>query len=393
MKAGYRIRENKLGARPHLKWVVEGKKNGSRTRKFFTTKKEAETYALIKNTELLNTGTEGAAFPLELRAMALSCERDLAPFGKNIRDAVNFYLPHLARMAKPHPVEGVVKEAVASKTADGLRRATLIEFEHRAGHFAKAFPARDIGSITLEEIESWLRGSFPHPVTRNNNRKAVLNLFNFAMSKKYISENPAKQIQKAKEARNEIGILTPDQVSALLTNASPEILPHFAIALFAGIRPDELAPDRKADQGLESSDVKWKQGIIRVRAEVSKVGKPRNVKIEPNLAKWLKPYHKAAGRVSPPKWVGKKWGELFRGARTAAGITDWQDDILRHSYATYWLETHRDAPALAMEMGNSVEVILERYNKVLDEPEDAKLFWAIMPRKKSKVVAAGESPT
>jgi hypothetical protein len=41
-------------------------------------------------------------------------------------------------------------------------------------------------------------------------------------------------------------------------------------------------------------------------------------------------------------------------------------------------------------MGNSVEVILERYSKVLDEPDDAVKFWAIEPEKGGENVVAFE---
>jgi len=380
MKEGYRVKPYK---HPKMKWVVRGKESGKWVRKFFGTKVEASSYADLKNTDLLNLGLEGKEFPLELRVMATECERDLAPFGKTIRDAVNYYLPHIQRASKARLIEKVVEEAETSKKADGLKKPTLTEFGHRAGHFAKAFPGREVGMFTQEEIEEWLRATFENPVTRNNTRKTVVNLFNFAMSRKYIATNPAAGIKKAREDRSEIGILTPGQVSALLTSASSEMLPYFAIAVFAGIRPEELAPPLKDDAGVEWSDVKWAQGIIRVRAEVSKVGKPRNVKIEPTLAKWLAPYRHAKGRIAP-----SKWREHFRNARTAAGITEWPTDCLRHSFASYWLQIHRDAPALALEMGNSVEVILERYSKVLDEPEDAVKFWAIEPAEDGEKVVA-----
>ncbi len=49
------------------------------------------------------------------------------------------------------------------------------------------------------------------------------------------------------------------------------------------------------------------------------------------------------------------------------------------------------ACALPLKMGNSVEVIMERYSKVLDEPEDAARFWAITPAEDAgKVVAFAE---
>ena len=131
------------------------------------------------------------------------------------------------------------------------------------------------------------------------------------------------------------------------------------------------------------SDIKWKQNIIRVRAEVSKVGKARNVTIEPNLHEWLKPYQKMQGKICTPSWI-----RLFRKTRREAGINNWPHDCLRHSFATYWLEKYKDAPRLALEMGNSVSIILEHYHKVLDDPTDATKFWNIKPAKGSgKVVA------
>jgi len=176
MKTGYRVKAYKHAK---MKWVVRGKENGKWVRRFFATKGEASTYAEIKNTELLNLGLEGKEFPLALRVMATECETRLAEFGKTLRDAVDFYIPHLARASKARPVEEVVKEALASKTADGLKKPTLIEFGHRCGLFSKAFPARDIGSLGQEEIEKWLRTSCPNPVTRNNTRKTVVNLAQF----------------------------------------------------------------------------------------------------------------------------------------------------------------------------------------------------------------------
>ena len=129
---------------------------------------------------------------------------------------------------------------------------------------------------------------------------------------------------------------------------------------------------------LQWSDVKWKQSTIRVRAEVSKVGKARNVAIEPNLRAWLKPYEKTQGPICTPDWL-----RLFRKTRQDAKITKWPHDCLRHSFATYWLEKYKDAPRLALEMGNSVSVILAHYHKVLDDPTDATKFWNIKPGKRT----------
>ena len=67
--------------RSHLKFVVNFRQNGKRARSFFETKKAADSFAQLKNNELLIGETAGA--------------KQLAAFGKTIADAIEFYLPHL----------------------------------------------------------------------------------------------------------------------------------------------------------------------------------------------------------------------------------------------------------------------------------------------------------
>src|ERR1051325_1694095 len=90
----HKVRPYRDSKRPHLQYVVNTKEGGKRTRSFFETKKEAETFAQQKNVELLNGGREAAEFPSALRVMAGEAASTLSPFGKTIMDAVNFYLPH-----------------------------------------------------------------------------------------------------------------------------------------------------------------------------------------------------------------------------------------------------------------------------------------------------------
>ena len=118
MKSGYRVKANK---HPHLKWVVRGKEHGKWARKYFEKKGAADTYAQLKNTELLNLGQQGAELPIELRLMAMDCQRRLADFGKTILDAVNFYIPHLTKAKRAVSVRSVADEVVTTKKSNGTR--------------------------------------------------------------------------------------------------------------------------------------------------------------------------------------------------------------------------------------------------------------------------------
>ena len=76
-------------------WLVDGRTSGKGTRWFFPSKIEAETKADLLRVKRRNQGTAAIHFPERLRNEALECNQLLAPFGKTLRDAVKFYLPHL----------------------------------------------------------------------------------------------------------------------------------------------------------------------------------------------------------------------------------------------------------------------------------------------------------
>jgi hypothetical protein len=77
-------------------WCVTWPRIGTgRNRQFFVDKEDAETLRSQKSIELENQGRAGLSFGERQRAEYLDSADLLKPFGKSIRDAVNFYLPHL----------------------------------------------------------------------------------------------------------------------------------------------------------------------------------------------------------------------------------------------------------------------------------------------------------
>jgi len=66
-----------------------------RNREYFKEKIEAETFLKQKLAEQTRYGEERMAFGLRQRVEHLKCAEKLAPFKVTLREAVNFYLPHL----------------------------------------------------------------------------------------------------------------------------------------------------------------------------------------------------------------------------------------------------------------------------------------------------------
>src|SRR5262249_28055722 len=174
---------------------------------------------------------------------------------------------------------------------------------------------------------------------------------------------------KVKEADGTIGILSVTQAARLL-EASGELLPYVAIGLFAGLRSSEI-------ERLDWSDINFESDLIKVEAMKGtrkNTRRRRFVRIQENLHEWLQPCRELRGHVAPQG----NFRELFDAAREAAGITKWPTNALRHSFGSYHLAHFNDVNALALEMGNSPEMIFAHYRELV-RPKEAARYWSLKP--------------
>jgi hypothetical protein len=119
-----------------------------RNREYFRDKREAEIFLKQKLAEQANYGVEGMAFNLRQRAECLECIERLAPFKATLRDAVDFYLPHLEATNRSCTAKQLVDEIVAAKKADGASHRYIKDLNSRLNHFAATFNGRLISTIT-----------------------------------------------------------------------------------------------------------------------------------------------------------------------------------------------------------------------------------------------------
>ena len=78
--------------------------------------------------------------------------------------------------------------------------------------------------------------------------------------------------------------------------------------------------------------------------------------------------------------TGDQYYDALESVRTNAGLTEWPHNALRDSFISYGLAKEQNANAIALEAGNSVEVIMERYREVV-LPAEADAFWTLTPSK------------
>jgi len=371
MRKRFQVRKYK---HPRLKFVVNYREAGKRKRSFFETREQANAFAAFKNAQLRKFGVEGAELSSRLREMAQECAERLSAYGKTLKEATDFYVARLKASERSITAAALVDQLIAAKKADGMSARYIEDLRSRFPRFAKKFDGQMVATITSEEIDNWLRGLEVGPTTRNNFRRTLVMMFNYAVQRGYATSNPAEKTAKAKVVDSPPGILTVQQTARLLEAASPELLPYVAIGAFAGLRRAEL-------ERLDWSDVHFADNLIEVTAQKSKTARRRFVKIQPNLREWLLPVRKHTGKVTPDNFPKE-----LAAARVAAGITDWPDNALRHSFASYHLAHFNNSAALALEMGHTDSGMIFNHYRQLVRPKDAERYWNIRPATKEKVV-------
>jgi integrase len=354
--------------------VTTPKLGGGRNRRFFKDKAEAETFVQFAKVQQENYGTAALSIPDSLRVEAIECAELLQPFGVTLRDAAKFYAAHLKAVTGSRKVKEVVADLLAARAADGMSPRYLGDLRVRLGRFVLSFGEEMIAGISASRIDEWLRGLGVGAVTRNTFRRRLAVLFSFAKRRGYATENPITDVERAKERETEVQILSVSQVARLLESASSDTLPFWAIGAFAGLRRAEI-------ERLTWSEVDFDADVIEVKASKSKTASRRLVTIQPNLRKWLAPYHAHIGRVCPVNLQRK-----INDDRERAGLrTGWPQNALRHSFGSYHLAQFNDAAKLALEMGNSPATIFRHYRQLV-KPNQAERYWKIAPAVGSKKV-------
>jgi len=339
----------------------------SRARRFFKTKGEAETFVQQCRIKAENLGTRAAQIDPKLHYMAIEANELLAPYGKTVLEAANFYRQHLEVSARSCSVAELIVSLLQSKEEDGKRDRYLQDLRNRLAHFQKTYGERIVATITATECDDWLRAFRLSAQSRNNFRAVLSTLFSYAVARGYCVENPISKTAKAKVTDKPVEVLSPEQTRRLLESADSDMVPYIAIGAFAGLRPAEL-------ERLEWGDVHLDRDFIEVSAAKSKTASRRLVTILPNLKAWLTPIAYFEGPITPPNPRVKLHAVLKR-----AGIKRWPSNGLRHGFASYHLAKFHDAAALALQMGHSTTKMLFAHYREVVTPQDAESYWSLTP--------------
>jgi integrase len=344
--------------------------NGNRIRETFKTREEAETRAEQIRIAKRNEGTAAFSLSPDQRAEASKCFADLQPYDVSLTEVVNHYIDHVLACRNAPTISEIIQRMIADAETAKRRARTVQDLKFRLERFNRAFGDRQLASIELEELQSWLDSCAPSPRSRINYATKVSQLYNYAIRHQWVEKNLTDRLTWPSAEDKPVEVFPPREAAALLEHADDfGLLPFVAIGLFAGLRSAELLR-------LNWSAVKLSEQRIMVDAQGAKKRSRRVVEINDTLAAWLTKCGKTQGRIVETTEDGIT-GLMNRLAK-AAGLPKWKHNGLRHSFGTYHLALHGDPVKTAFQMGNS-PVMVHNHYKGLVSNGDVKTYWSLRP--------------
>jgi integrase len=366
--------EPKPTTKAHAPWVVNLPPllsgTAKRERRYFDTKRAAETFCTQQRIRLENYGTASTTLPAGKIEQAAAAFEKLNGTGIGLLEAVEQVLEWKRSRENSVTFKSMFESFIGAKK--GKRSAPyLTALRCTLPRFA-GLHQELVCEITSSEIEDHLSGTTPS--VHNAFLRYLRAVFNFGIRRGWCNENPVKRIEMhSLKMRKEI--LTNPQVTALLKAVCDndfELLPYHALCIFAGIRPKEV-------ERLSWSNINMEERFVEVPDEKSKTAIRRIVEMDPLLVRWLDHYVRKGGCTVGDVTPNSNLRKRLREVRKAAGLERWPQDAPRRTFASCWLAVHADVNRLNYVMGHtSPEMLWRHYHKAVTQKQ-ANGFWKIEP--------------
>jgi integrase len=353
----------KTKVRGKIKWVVDLRPIG-KGRRFKDTKEQAQDDADAESDRVKLHGI-GNVLTEQERMRFIIARDTLNARGATIEQAVEFFL-RFSKKAQDRNIHPAIEQFIIAKERGNKRSRYIKTLENNLWSFAESTGNIPCAAVEESHLNKWLHRTPPlSPFTIKSYTTDLQTFFNFCIKQGWALENPCSKLEPVILDDKPPSIFTVPQIRVLMTQAKekhPRLIAYLTLALFCGIRPEEIAR-------LDWDSVNLETKLVEIRTEVSKTRKRRLVTIQPNAVEWL-----ALKGDLPPINLRKQRAELC----AAAGLK-WSHDVLRHSFASYHLAMWKDAARTAHELGHYSQDMLYRHYRELVTPQAAKEFWEIVP--------------
>ncbi|GHC12618.1 tyrosine-type recombinase/integrase [Cerasicoccus arenae] len=333
-------------------------------RRYFHDRSSADTDAAEFNKKLFREGSEGVHIGPRERRELQNLLLILKDRGLTINQAAEF-IEKNTRKRSSLTWKDAVFSLLEARERQGVSERTSQNLTSRLKNFAEHSGIKLIDDVGAQDLQEYI---YRPCSVRNqiNDYAAFSNLFNFLLKRGQIEQSPLARVERPRDtAKKRPAIMKADDAAVFMERIAKHrdglFVPYFALSLFAGLRPSEIAD-------LDREDIRQK--TIRVDGGKMKGRARRNVPLLPNLAKWLNSF---SGSLCPHRLDSP----VFVEARRLCPVT-WKEDVCRHSFISYRMAIVEDERQVSREAGNSPDMIYAAYFELVSSAE-AKAYFAISP--------------
>lgn len=348
-----------------IKWTAPDGKSHSR---FFKTEAERNQFAREAKEKSERYGSSLYEVDLEEWKRLKAAEEKLGDH--NLEEAVDYFLEN-HRSLEPVSVQEVVTGFLDMRRAEGVSKDYMRHIELETQRFAASFAGCSLGSITVDDVSTWLAELPFKTETRLNHRKTVHALFEFAVQRGCLDKNIVKQTPRPKVTRPEPPIYKVDEAAAIMQVAKekdPRFCSTLALTLFAGMRGstaclivrDEI---RLSDQRIIVPGIKMK---MKKRVVLEHLPQ--------NIWPWLEFDAKADYGMGSRSYYARRHDILLM-----AGVKP-QKNGFRHSFVSYHMAAYGNVGKTAAIIGHrrSLNILYENYYQAVTKSE-GEAYFSILP--------------
>lgn len=292
-----------------------------------------------------------------------------------IREGIRLAGREIKRREMTVPFGLAVDSCLAFKAHRRPRtRADIRQFTSRMMRLVSGLADSPLRSLSSQDCTNILERCFPTPRQRIKARAILSGIFALGCRRGWVSSNPVARVDCPVIEENRVFALDPAQVTRLLhasqNGEQGTCAAAVGLMLYAGIRPHEV-------ERLRWKDISLNERVISIQPRHSKTGGARHVTVQPVLLTWLKSCMTAFHPMPDDLICPKNWRIKWRRIRRLAGWETWQQDCLRHTYASYHAKHFKDLSLLQLEMGHGTLALLRtRYlNMQGVTAAGASAFW------------------
>lgn len=289
--------------------------------------------------------------------------------GRSLLDAVEFFTDYHPADVVTKPLAELINDFAERRKAMGTHADYVADIRRQLGRLAAANPGRTLAQLRTADIDRWLGGQKWHPITKNNVRKIFITFGNWAKANRYLPANRPTEFDGLmiyKEPPTKVEIYTPAELGTMFAAVEakrPELLPWLACAAYIGARVSEI-------DHLAWENINFERNFVEVESSKVRTKARRLVPLHDALKKRLLPRRRDIGPINvyvDPQAALKRVAAEAGVALKANGF--------RHSYISYRLAAINDTARVALEAGNSSEIIFKHYRELV-APEDAAQWFA-----------------